>query len=121
MKFNKKIFLVFLLLILIVPQGVSASSDAMLDDGNDLTIGSYHQDTVRSISDGSSDGSIYNSIDFSIDDHISDSNYFVEDIGSDRNNEDISENNPYLVSENIEVAILSSVNILIFSPSFSIT
>ncbi|MBO7519064.1 MAG: cobaltochelatase subunit CobN, partial [Methanobrevibacter sp.] len=102
MKFNKKIFLVFLLLILIVPQGVSASSDAMLDDGNDLTIGSYHQDTVRSISDGSSDGSIYNSIDFSIDDHISDSNYFVEDIGSDRNNEDISENNPYLVSENID-------------------
>ena len=91
MKFNKKIFLVFLLLILIVPQAVSAGNDLNpLDANYDLSIDSSYQD----IDDAICEESINDSVD---------SSYYENDSGNlDRNNEDISENNPYLVSENVD-------------------
>ena len=90
MKFNKKIFLVFLLLVLILPQAISASSDTDLDINNDLTIDASYQNLDDPIDD-------------SIDDFISDSsNYENDNSNLNRNNEDISENNPYLVSEKID-------------------
>lgn len=91
MKFNKKIFLVFLLLILIIPQAVSAGYDVNpLDANDDLRIDSLYQDIDDSICEDSIDDSL-------------DSSYYEEDnSNSDRNNENISENNPYLVSENVD-------------------
>ena len=91
MKFNKKIFLVFLLLILIIPQAVSAGYDVNpLDANDDLRIDSLYQDIDDSICEDSIDDSL-------------DSSYYEDDnSNSDRNNENISENNPYLVSENVD-------------------
>ena len=122
MKINKKIFLVFLLLVLIVPQAISAgdidndltedNSDLVLDNHNLGTIGNSHNDSIASSNDylsssGNDDGNNLEMIgnDIAEDDGLSSDykgNLRSAEASSDICSDSMVEDDPYIVSENIE-------------------
>ena len=106
MNFNKKIFLVFLLLIIIVPQAVSASSDTNINSNLSIdNSNQYLNDSFSSVSPVSDTNGDSDSVSVSsVSDSNNHKNKLNQEIGEDleisNDNGNINDNDQYLVSEN---------------------